>query len=68
MTKEEKEQQINTWSKSIVPAVLKAEYILNREHPEWSEQLEKSSTTDSLSILEKYHRAIAEILVERVTR
>lgn len=68
MTNEEKEQRINQWSLTIVPAVLKAECILNREHPEWAEQIKKSSRKDYLSVLEKYYRAIAELIVERVTR
>lgn len=68
MTKEEKEQRIDQWSSTIVPCVLKAECILNREHPEWAEQIKKASQKDYLSVLEKYHRAIAELLVERVTR
>ena len=63
MTEEEKKKAIERWAGFIIPAVFKAESVLQKEHPEWVERLRGVNEGNWVEVTEEYCRAIAEEIV-----
>ena len=63
MTEEERKKNIERWAEFIIPAVFKAESVLQKEHPEWVERLRGVNEGNWVEVTEEYCRAIAEEIV-----
>lgn len=63
MTEEERKKTIERWAGYIIPAVFKAESVLQKEHPEWVERLRGVNEGNWVEVTEEYCWAIAEEIV-----
>lgn len=63
MTEEERKKDIERWAEFIIPAVFKAESVLQKEHPEWVERLRGVNVGNWVEVTEEYCWAIAEEIV-----
>ena len=58
-----KQETIDRWADSIIPAVFRAKDALKKAKPEWIERLRNVNEVTAHDVAKQYCREIAEIIV-----
>ena len=62
-------ETIDRWAEQIIPAVFRAEEVLQKTEPEWEERLKAlsagTSTEDPYMVAAEYCRKVARIIVTK---